>query len=143
VLTVGIPNATFPPAKSQQEAKPVAATPPKAKRNRKAKPKKANSGTAQASTNGGIDEGALTKGELRKLNALRKSVGDKLAEDTFAKWLKKRQSAQTGVEEDKNAALIADELIKLIEEKNIRIPQGGYLVTRGRGRVIVSPPESA
>ena len=121
----------------------MAATPPKAKRTRKAKPKTANSGTAQARTNGGIDEGALTKGELRKLNALRKSVGDKLAEDTFGKWLKKRQSAQTGVEEDKNAALIADELIKLIEEKNVRIPRGGYLVTRGRGRVIVSSAASA
>jgi hypothetical protein len=123
--------------------KPVAATPPKAKRNRKAKPKTTNPGTAQAKSNGGIDESALTKGEIRKLNALRKSVGDKLAEDTFAKWLNKRQSAQTGVEEDKNAALIADELIKLIEEKNVRIPRGGYLVTRGRGRVIVSSAASA
>ena len=35
----------------------------------------------------GIDEGSLTKGELRKLNALRKSVGDDIGERTFATWL--------------------------------------------------------
>ena len=94
-------------------------------------------------SNSGIDESGLTKGELRKFNALRKSVGDKLAEDTFAKWLKKRPSAHTGVQEDKNAVMIADALMKLIEDKSIRIPRGGYHVTRGRGRVIVEQPKSA
>jgi hypothetical protein len=39
--------------------------------------------------------------------------------------------------EDKNAALIADTLIPLIEKNKLRIPRGGYLVRRGRGRVIV------
>ena len=34
-----------------------------------------------------INESALTKGELRKLNALRKSVGDMIAEQAFLKWL--------------------------------------------------------
>ena len=38
-----------------------------------------------------IDESALTQDEQRKLHALRKSVGDDLAEDIFAKW-HKRQS---------------------------------------------------
>ncbi len=33
-----------------------------------------------------IDEGALTKGQLRKLTALRRSVGDKLGEEVFLKW---------------------------------------------------------
>ena len=31
-----------------------------------------------------IDETGLTKGQVRKLNALRKSVGDDLAEGVFA-----------------------------------------------------------
>ena len=35
----------------------------------------------------GIDEGSLTKGQLRKLTALRKSVGDEIGERTFATWL--------------------------------------------------------
>ena len=30
-----------------------------------------------------IDEGALTKGQLRKLNALRKSVGEEVGERAF------------------------------------------------------------
>ena len=34
-----------------------------------------------------IDEGALTKGQLRKLNALRKSVGEEVGERAFAAWL--------------------------------------------------------
>lgn len=84
-----------------------------------------------------IDEKTLTKGQVRKLNALRKSVGEKLADDTFAKWLKK-QPGEAKDSTDKNAELIADELGKLIEQKNLRIPRGGYLVTRGRGRVIVT-----
>ena len=108
-----------------------------AKKKRQAKPKSAKPSPVQAGVSDGIDETALTKGELRKLNALRKSVGDKLAEDTFSKWLKKQQSAQSDVQEDKNAALIAETLMKLIEDKSIRIPRGGYQVTRGRGRVIV------
>ena len=36
-----------------------------------------------------IYETGLTKGQIRKLNALRKSVGDDLAEEVFAKWLER------------------------------------------------------
>ena len=32
-----------------------------------------------------INESTLTKGQLKKLNALRKSVGDALGEEVFAK----------------------------------------------------------
>ena len=34
-----------------------------------------------------IDQSILTKGQIRKLNALRKSVGDNIAEDAFGKWM--------------------------------------------------------
>lgn len=108
-----------------------------------AKKARAKKAAATQASNSGIDESALTKGERRKLNALRKSVGDKLAEATFAKWLKKQSAEQTGVAEDKNAILIADALVKLIQDKNLRIPRGGYLVTRGRGRVIVAQAKQA
>lgn len=85
-----------------------------------------------------FDAKALTKGQLRKLNALRKSVGDKLGDETFAKWLKKQSGPNVSVAEDKNAELIAETLLKLINDNKLRIPRGGYLVTRGRGRVIVT-----
>ena len=33
-----------------------------------------------------LDESALTKGELRKLNALRKSVGEEIGDMAFVEW---------------------------------------------------------
>ncbi len=88
-----------------------------------------------------IDEKALTKGELRKLNALRKSIGEDIGEKAFMDWLRKKPAAVAELE-DKNAALIADTLIPLIEKNELRIPRGGYLVRRGRGRVVVERPAS-
>ena len=107
---------------------------------KKPRAKKAKAAPTPAQSNGGIDESALTKGELRKLNALRRSVGDTLGEQVFTKWLEKRQSAAGGADPtDKNADIIAEAIVRLIDEKGLRIRRGGYLVTRGRGRVIVTP----
>lgn len=99
--------------------------------------------TAAETAKPALEESALTKGELRKLNALRQSVGDRLGEKTFAEWLQKRNRAMGTEQEDKNAALIAEALVKLIDDKKLKIPRGGYLVTRGRGRVIVTRPETS
>lgn len=77
----------------------------------------------------------LSKGELRKLNALRKSVGDEIARDAFAKWLESKKSASGA--KDKNASVIEEALQPLIEKKKLSIPRGGYILRRGRGRVIV------
>lgn len=85
-----------------------------------------------------FDTKDLSKGQLRKLNALRKSVGDRLGDETFGKWLKKQRGTNDTAAEDKNATLISETLLKLINDKKLRIPRGGYLVTRGRGRVIVT-----
>lgn len=83
-----------------------------------------------------IDEKFLTKGELRKLNALRNSIGDKLGDEAFAKWY-----AEQGRDQQP-----ADPNIQAIEKalnphlKKIRIPRGGaYAIRRGRGRFIVEP----
>ena len=54
-----------------------------------------------------IDESALKKGQLRKLAALRKSVGPAIADEAFAKWL---QQAVAEPEEDENAKAISDAL---------------------------------
>ena len=42
-----------------------------------------------------IDESALNKGQIVKLNTLRKSLGNDLADDVFAKWLKRQVFAKT------------------------------------------------
>ena len=83
-----------------------------------------------------IDESALTKGQRRKLNALRKSVGDEIGEQAFAAWLSS-QSAAAGADADRNAALIADTLWPLVQQGTLAIPRGGYLLRRGRGRIII------
>ncbi len=88
-----------------------------------------------------LDEKALTKGELRKLIALRKSIGEDVGEKAFVEWLRKKP-AKVVAPEDKNAVLIADTLISLIQNNELQIPRGGYLVRRGRGRVIVERPAS-
>ena len=38
--------------------------------------------------------------------------------------------------------MIAERIMGLIESKGIRLPRGGYLITRGRGRVIVEAAKS-
>ena len=88
----------------------------------------------------GIDESALTKGQLRKLNALRKSVGDDVGERAFAAWLESQRKATA--EADGNAAKIVEALWPLVEEGRLAIPRGGFLLRRGRGRVIVEAARS-
>ena len=53
------------------------------KTRKKAAPKKAAPKKAMPK----FDEAGLTKGQLRKLNALRKSIGDKLGTAAFSDWL--------------------------------------------------------
>ena len=85
-----------------------------------------------------IDESNLTKGQIRKLNALRKSIGNEIAEEAFAKWL----SSQRTETKDKHAELIANTLWPLIQQRDLMIPRGGYLVRRGRGRIVVERANS-
>ncbi len=78
----------------------------------------------------------LTKGQLRKLNALRKSVGPAIGERAFVKWLKKTNS-EKNTQGDRNADLIAEAVHRVLKEKRLSIPRGGYLVRRVRGWVLV------
>ena len=83
-----------------------------------------------------IDESALSKGRLRKLNALRKSLGQTIADEAFARWLEQTNEAP---ETDENAEIIADTLYGMVREGRVSIRRGGYVVRRGRRRVIVEP----
>ena len=83
-----------------------------------------------------IDESTLTKGQLRKLTALRKSIGGEIGEWAFTEWL---SSQPSGKRTDRNAELIIDTLWPLVRQGRLAIPRGGYLVRRGRGRIIVEP----
>ena len=85
-----------------------------------------------------FDLAALTKMEIRKLNALRKSIGEDLANSTFAKWLKQKPAKTSGGVADKSAQKIEEVLWGLVKDKTIRIPKTGYVLKRGRGRVLVT-----
>ncbi len=79
----------------------------------------------------GIIQTDLTKGQIRKLNALRKSVGPDIGEKAFAQWLKKAAHG------DKTSAQIGEAIQAALGSKGLSIPRGGYLIKRGRGRVLV------
>jgi hypothetical protein len=88
----------------------------------------------------GFNESDLSKSQLRKLNALRKSIGEDIGTKAFAEWLKTSGGVQVGGA-DKNAEIIAEAVMPLVKERGLTIPRGGYIVRRGR--VIVERPSGA
>ena len=81
----------------------------------------------------GIDKGKLTKGQVRKLNALRKSVGDELGEEVFGKWLA-QQAAALAPKVDPVAAMIEEALAGFANDGKFNLGVYGYTVRRARGR---------
>ena len=81
-----------------------------------------------------IDESTLNKGQIVKLNALRKSVGDKLGDQTFAKWFKKQSSATPEAKSDPVADKISEAVASLAEDKTISLGTKGYFVRRSKGK---------
>ncbi len=81
-----------------------------------------------------IDEKGLTKGEVRKLNALRKSIGDKLADGAFSNWLKQKTSAKSVSHVDPVAEKIAEAVKPLAKDKSINLGRYGYSIKRARGK---------
>ena len=80
-----------------------------------------------------FNEKKLNKGHVRKLTALRKSLGQEIADKAFAAWLE-QQATETTKPDDKNANLIVEILEPLVLKNKLKIPRGGYIVRRGRGR---------
>ena len=108
-------------------------------RSKTARPQKAKSTTGQPETVA-IDEASLTKGDLRRLNATRKWLGKDRADRAF---LERQKELASEVKVDPRTQQIAAAIEKLIEETGLKIPPGGYIVRRGRGRVIVEPVKKA
>ena len=81
-----------------------------------------------------IDETGLTKGLVRKLNALRKSVGDYLAEEVFAKWLERQATSQANDKPDPVAMKIVEALAGLENDPKFNLGNHGYTLRRAKGR---------
>ncbi|MBT5107479.1 MAG: hypothetical protein HOM25_02250 [Rhodospirillaceae bacterium] len=80
-----------------------------------------------------INESELTKGQIRKLNALRKSIGDKLGEDVFSKWMKEQSSAKPTETVDPVAEKLLEALKSLESDKSIKLGNWGYAIRRAKG----------
>jgi hypothetical protein len=80
-----------------------------------------------------INHSALTKGQVRRLNALRKSVGDDIAEDAFGKWIKSQSRTPKDVRDPVADALVAA-LDQFKDNKTFRLGAKGYVVKRSKGK---------
>ena len=74
-----------------------------------------------------LDLSTLTKGQTRKLNALRKSLGNEIADDAFAKWMKTQTKEET-IQVDPVAEKIKVALSCLVHEKAFRLSSKGYKI---------------
>ncbi len=85
----------------------------------------------------------LNKGQLRKLTALRKSIGKGIADGAFGEWMASvpKEKAKV-VSTDRTAEAIAELLNAPVLDGKIKLPRGGYVVRRGRGRVVVERARS-
>ena len=81
-----------------------------------------------------IDETGLTKGLRRKLNALRKSVGDDLAEEVFAKWSERQATSQAKDKPDPVAMKIVEALAGLENDPKFNLGNHGYALRRAKGK---------
>ena len=80
-----------------------------------------------------IDQSTLNKGQIRKLNALRKSVGDDIAEDAFGKWMKTQTKTPKEVRDPVADALVTA-LSHLQNDKSFKLGTKGYVVKRSKGK---------
>ena len=67
-----------------------------------------------------IDHSTLTKGQIRKLNALRKSVGNDIADVAFGKWMKTQTKTPKEVRDPVSEALVAA-LSNLSSDKSFEV----------------------
>ena len=80
-----------------------------------------------------IDQSTLTKGQVRKLNALRKSIGDDIADEAFSKWMKSQSQIPKDVRDPVADALVAA-LDQFKDDKTFRLGTKGYVVKRSKGK---------
>ena len=81
-----------------------------------------------------IKEKSLSKGQIRKLNALRKSIGFKLGEDAFGKWLKEQAKSVPKIQSDPVAEKILNAVKSLQKDKTVKLGNRGYVVKRAKGK---------
>ena len=82
-----------------------------------------------------IDEGSLSKGHMRKLTALRKSIGASIADKAFLEWQKAQESTPK-VKEDPVAKALLEAVQPTVDDLNLG--RYGYTIRRSRAGLIVT-----
>jgi hypothetical protein len=78
-----------------------------------------------------VDMSDLTKGEIRKLNALKKSIGDELGQKAFDEWRKANSKSEKS---DKVAERIVSILSSAEGVESLNLGAKGYTIFKSRGR---------
>ena len=96
---------------------------------------KAKGVTPKATEKTQVPRMKLTKGQTRKRNALRKSLGKKIADQAFSKWIKVEKSlaAKKAPKRDAVVERISDAL-KPLSSRKINFGTYGYTIRRAKGR---------
>ena len=81
-----------------------------------------------------INEKTLTKGQLRKLNALRKSLGTKIADKAFTQWQKEQPAKAVTAKSDPVAEKLVTAMANLSKDKGFNLGRKGYVVKRAKGK---------
>ena len=72
--------------------------------------------------------------QIRKLNALRKSLGERIADKAFNEWLKSQASGKQAEKPDPVAEKLSAALKALEADKSLNLGQQGYSVRRAKGK---------
>jgi hypothetical protein len=81
-----------------------------------------------------MNDKSLTKGQLRKLNALRNSLGKVIADKAFKEWLKQQEKQSPAEKTDPVAEKLLAAMKGLEKDKSINLGRKGYVIKRAKGR---------
>ena len=85
-----------------------------------------------------MNKKSLTKGQLRKLNALRKSLGNQIADKAFKEWQKQQAKQVPADRADPVVSKLMAALKGLEKDKSINLGRKGYVIKRAKGRGVKS-----
>ena len=85
-----------------------------------------------------MNKKSITKGQVRKLNALRKSLGNQIADKAFKEWLKQQAKQAPAERADPVVNKLLAVLKGLEKDKSINLGRKGYVIKRAKGRGVKS-----
>ena len=85
-----------------------------------------------------MNKKSMTKGQVRKLNALRKSLGNQIADKAFKEWQKQQAKQVPAERSDPVVTKLLGALKGLEKDKSLNLGRKGYVIKRAKGRGVKS-----